>query len=409
VGGRAGDDSHSPIRFEYWWVAGCVWTAAILYFSLRSAVAADVRIWLLPWYSHILEAGRWAAFAEPFGNYTPPYLYILAFFSNLSPWLPAIAALKIMAALQSVLLAATVLYLLRTLGAAHALPSAAAVLLLPPVVINGPVLSQCDPLWVAPCVLAVAEAIRGRISRMLVWCGLAISIKLQAAFLAPFALGVVLNRNAPLLRSVAIPVLVYVLMMVPAAIAGWPPGDLATIYIRQAMWANEFISNAASPWTLGNFDPVFAKQLFPVGYVAAAAASAAIVIWAFKFKLDAITTCQLALLSAIVVPFLLPRMHERYFLLADILAFSLACANRRYVPLALLVVASSTSALSGYLFRMPGLTIAGIVMMAAAALSLVCSIKLIAHRQLSANPSENLMVEGSASLIISHGAISDGD
>ena len=96
MGGRAGDDSHSPIRFEYWWVAGCVWTAAILYFSLRSAVAADVRIWLLPWYSHILEAGRWAAFAEPFGNYTPPYLYILVFFSNLSPWLPAIAALKIM-------------------------------------------------------------------------------------------------------------------------------------------------------------------------------------------------------------------------------------------------------------------------------------------------------------------------
>ena len=36
----------------------------------------------------------------------------------------------------------------------------------------------------------------------------------------------------------------------------------------------------------------------------------------------------IALLSAIVLPFLLPRMHERYFFLADVLALALALSLR---------------------------------------------------------------------------------
>src|SRR5687768_10805209 len=109
-----------PVPAVAWskiYVFGCVWAAAILYFKLWPIVGADVPMWLLPWYEHIVEVGRLAAFADSFGNYTPPYLYLLALFTLLDGWLEPIAVLKIMAALQSVALAGSVFYLLRVVDA----------------------------------------------------------------------------------------------------------------------------------------------------------------------------------------------------------------------------------------------------------------------------------------------------
>ena len=41
-------------------------------------VPPDFLDFLLPWYRHILATGPVAAFAQPFGDYTPSYLYLLA-------------------------------------------------------------------------------------------------------------------------------------------------------------------------------------------------------------------------------------------------------------------------------------------------------------------------------------------
>lgn len=349
------------------YVFACGWTAAILYFTLWPVVGYDVPGWLLRWYAHIVETGRFAVFAEPFGNYTPPYLYLLALFSWLDRWLEPLAVLKVMAALQSVGLAASVYYLLRTVEARQPLAGAATILVLPPVVLNGPVLSQCDPLWVAACIMAVAEAARSRPLRMLLWCGVAGSVKLQAAFLAPFAVAMMVRLKAPHYWA-AIPLLVYVVLMAPAAVAGWPISDLTLIYLRQARWAQEFISNAANPWTLGNFAPDLARGLFPVGYIAATAAAVALTAALSRSRSSAPALIRSALLPAIALPYLLPSMHERYFLLADILAFALAwlARDRRSIAVAVLVVGSSTLALAGYLARELSYTLMGTAFMTAA-------------------------------------------
>jgi Gpi18-like mannosyltransferase len=348
------------------WAVACAGTAAIVYYALWPLVTYDVPNWLLPWYSHIIEAGRVEVFSRPFGNYTPPYLYLLSGFSLLNTWLAPVAVLKLMAAIQNIVLAASIYFLLRAAQGSQPLAGAATVLVLPTVVLNGPVMSQCDAIWISACVMAVAQATKQHPIRMLLWFGVAGAFKLQAAFLAPFAIAMMLRFKTPYYWA-GLPALLYILFMLPAAVAGWPLMDLTTIYFHQADWARDFINNAANPWTLGNFAPHGVKYLFPAGYAFALVATGAVVALTPK-TLSPATILRAGLLSAIAIPFVLPRMHERYFLLADVFAFVLAWTmrDRTSIIIAILVMGSSTLALSGYLLRESVLILASIAPMACA-------------------------------------------
>ena len=82
----------------------------------------------------------------------------------------------------------------------------------------------------------------------------------------------------------------------------------------------------------------------------------------------------LALLSALALPFLLPKMHERYYFLADALALALVLAEptRRNLVIAGAVQLASLSAIVGYMYFYwnPWPALAG-AFVAAAALAMV--------------------------------------
>ena len=64
---------------------------------------------------------------------------------------------------------------------------------------------------------------------------------------------------------------------------------------------------------------------------------------------DGWTCMAAAVVLAIGVPFLLPHMHERYFLLADVLTLCWVCSDVRRLPTAALVEASSAASYVMYL------------------------------------------------------------
>src|SRR5207248_7222627 len=81
----------------------------------------------------------------------------------------------------------------------------------------------------------------------------------------------------------------------------------------------------------------------------------------------------LALLSAFVLPFLLPKMLERFFFLADVLAFTLAVLqqDRRSVLIFCLVEGASVLAYLGVMLKVPLLPVIGAPMMLTAILLVV--------------------------------------
>lgn len=314
--------------------------------------SGDADFYLIPWYQHILAVGRLQAFAEPFSNYSPPYLYLLSAASFLDPWIEPLIVTKLLACLGACWMAYAIARLLRSLGCRFAVEGAIASLLLPTIILNVSLLGQADTFWVAPCVLCVAAAIEGRLRSVALWSGVAFAFKLQAAFLAPFVVLLFVARNAPW-RYWMMPAIVYVAAMLPAWLAGWPAANLLTIYVRQAIWQPEhgriFVSNAASWWTIyGAFFPKLALRTFWIGYAIAAVAVAEYVRRLRRLTLRPGAMVAAAALSAAGLPFLLPGMHERFTILADVLTYCLAFNQRSPRTIAAAAFMQIASALPGY-------------------------------------------------------------
>jgi hypothetical protein len=283
----------------------------------------DMALFLEPWFNHIVHYGPVAAFAHPFSNYEPAYLYLLALGSLAHSVFEPMTIIKIVSVLGTVFMTFGFADLLKAAGAK---PREALLLpVLPSVVFNDALFAQCDALWVGSCTFALAAMVRGRTLRSMVWCGVAIAFKAQAAFIAPVIIGAMLGRRAPWWQWM-VPALVFLASLVPAWLQGWPAMKLLTVYLEQAKW-DQIPGRLGNPWMFGT---IFAEQsahsLFFLGYLAAGIA--ALVIAALAWR-SARNPRQLILLSAIAgtaLPFLLPKMLERYYFLGDVMTLALALA-----------------------------------------------------------------------------------
>ncbi len=344
--------------------------------TLAAALVAHVLLWpfqgndvgqfLIPWFDHIRSSGIPAAFATPFSNYMPAYLYLMAAFSPLATVLPVVTVIKLLSVAGTAMLAGASWRLLRALGVRDAPRGAAIVFILPTTLINAPMLAQCDAIWTAACIMAVAMTIERRHRAMLAWFGLAVAIKLQAAFLGPFVVAMLINRRVPL-RVWAIAPLVGVATLIPAWAAGWPIADLLTIYTRQSATFDALSLCAPNIWAIVQ---VFPSDLALGGLALASAigGSAVYIAWFSSRSVPPRLLLGVALLAPLMVAGLLPRMHERFFFLADILAlmYALAARDRASWTVAALVQTGSTLALMGYLSDSGGPALVGAIAMIAA-------------------------------------------
>lgn len=285
----------------------------------------DVRVFLRPWLDHIVHYGPIGAFAHPFSNYTPAYLYLLAAGSFLHTSLEAMYIVKLLSVAGTIFAAYALAQLVKACGGEARW--AALLFILPSAVLNAALLAQCDAIWAGACVLAVAAMIRGRPVASLVWCGIAIAFKAQAAFAAPFIIGALIGRRAPLWQW-ALPALVFATVMAPAWLAGWPAAHLAMIYPSQPGWV-PFPSRLANPWMFATvFAPEQAAEYYWAGFAGAALAAAAVAALTSSSVRNPRAMLLLALLSSLALPFFFPKMLERYYFLADLLSLGLAIAYR---------------------------------------------------------------------------------
>ncbi|OYX37950.1 MAG: hypothetical protein B7Y98_10155 [Sphingomonas sp. 32-62-10] len=332
-------------------VAVTLAAAALLHLAFWHIVAADMSAYLLPWFDHIVRTGPVAAFAAPFSNYTPPYLYLLAIVSPLAPFVPWITLIKLISVAGTGALAFAVRHLLTRLDVPQPERGAALVFLLPSVAINASLLGQADMFWAAPCVMALAAALDRRHAATLLWCGVALSFKAQAVLIAPFFLALLIHRRVPVRLWLLTP-LATAAMMIPAMVAGWPPGNLVAIYALQSTTFADLSRNAPNIWSIIDLLPRGEDMpLLGLAFTAAVGASAAYIARFSAQPLHGRALIAAALLAMLVTAGLLPKMHERFFYLADIVALVLAimAADRESWRTALLIQTGSTLALFAYL------------------------------------------------------------
>jgi Gpi18-like mannosyltransferase len=143
----------------------------------------------------------------------------------------------------------------------------------------------------------------------------------------------------------------YLLAIVPTLLLGRPLPDALLVYVAQAGVYDDLSLNAGNPYL---FIPTAWQTLIvPAGLVFAAFALA---YWSRRtarssFPLDARGLVFCALLPVLLAPYLLPKMHERYFYAADVFAFAFAFHWPRLWFAPVLMQVSSTLAYMPFLFH----------------------------------------------------------
>jgi len=326
--------------------------AAAARYNLLDFKSADYFASLKPWYNTIKAQG-FSAFATDFSTYNPPYLYLLYVLIRFLPDLPAVMAIKIPSLCADFILAYFAYRIVRLKTADPLIPALAglAVLFAPTVMTNGAFWGQADSLYTAALVGCLYYLLRGRPAASMLAYGIALAFKLQAIFLAPLLCALFLRRGIGGRHLLLIPLVLF-LAILPSWVAGRPLVELLNIYIFQTSQFESITMNAPSVYTwLPQTKQTFNLFYHPALLMAAAIALLLVaIVYRSTMELTPPLLLELALVSVMIVPFFLPKMHERYFFPADVLSIVYAFYFPRFFYVALGMNAISFLSYEPYLF-----------------------------------------------------------
>ena len=294
-----------------------------------------------------LRAEGLSASGGSYTNYSLPYIYILYFMSWFD--IPAQYAIKIPSVIADVIMAVYGAKIIMHLTGSRLKADLCFALLMfcPTVIYNSGLWGQCDSVFTAPIIASLYYLFKGQYKKSMLLYGLAFCIKLQAVFILPFYLALALNRVYPIYYLFTGPLL-YVLLHLPALTFG---ADLRYVfwqsYLKQPAHFRHIVMNAPTMWVYFPWlDVIYHRTLILMGFGFAAAGSYAAYITGVVRR-NAFTACTF---FAIFVPFVLPRMHERYFFIGDVLSVMYAFykPSRFFIPC--LVVGASFLAYCPFLF-----------------------------------------------------------
>ena len=325
--------------------------ALILRFALFGYESADYKEFLSNWYDFIAQHG-FEAFGHDFANYNPPYLYLIAIVVHLFPFLPKIVAIKSISVVFDLLLGWFVYKVINPKypESICAVFGYLTVLFAPTVFLNSSCWGQADSIYTAFLVACLYWICTGRQWLAIGSFGFALAIKAQAVFFVPFLFALLLKRQLSWKPFLVVP-FIYLLTLVPAWIAGRSFSDLLFIYIRQSNTYHE-LSKHAPNFYIWFPDSAYAF-LYPAGMVLGLSVAFLIIAGLMKssrvFDRDLIV--QTSFLFALSIPYFLPKMHERYFYPADVLAIVYAFYFPKYFYVPVVVILCSFLSYLPYLFK----------------------------------------------------------
>lgn len=311
-------------------------------------VSSDYQQFLSGWFDLIRQNGGLGAAGIDFGDYTPAYYYLLGLVS----YLP-FSGLHLIKALSGVgdILAAYYVFRIVDLkyGEFWGEMAYAVTLFLPTTVLNSAVWAQCDSIYTAALLACVFYLMKDRQYAAVTAFSIAFAFKLQAIFLAPFLLILLLKRRIKA-RCLLIPPAVYIISVLPAALMGRNFEELLTVYFRQTQEYKQLTMN------LPNLFAWFPARMPDSFGEAAVLTAGAAVLFSFaylcsrRFRMTDEMILSLALFYVMLLPYILPYMHERYWYPADLLSvvFAFYFPEKFYVPV--ITVFSSFYAYSRFLF-----------------------------------------------------------
>jgi len=313
----------------------------------------DYMLFLSPWAAAFRAGGGFAAVKDNIGNYNVPYLYFMAIISNFK--LPDLYAIKLFSIFFDIILAWGGLRLTRVICGLNSLRPAAAfclLLFLPTVVLNGAYWGQCDAIYAALVLHAIASALDKKPTSSVLLLAVAFSFKLQTIFLIPLWC-ILWYAGRVKIRHLLLFPAGYALTIAPALLLGKPLTDILGVYVGQmGEYTDRLTLNAPSLYALIPYGTQVNTALISRAGILAAFALVLLLLallFPLRKRLEDGTILTAAVILAVGIPFLLPYMHDRYFYMADVLTLTWACTDPRRVFHAAGVQVASLGSYHAYL------------------------------------------------------------
>ena len=322
-------------RLRRWWFPAAIAVAVVVRLALLPFWTVDQRDYLIPWMQHA-EASGWGYLKRTVTDYPPFYDHVLAFLS-LFPG-TAMVRIKLFSILFDILLAGL---LSSMVPAGKRRLAFALFLLMPTVILNSSAWGQCDAIYATVVMLSLWCVRQRRPVAAMVAFGFAVSIKLQAAIFGPVLLLMTLERRQPIWTHALAPI-PYVLIALPMLLAGRDPHQTFFVYAGQFGKNAQLAAVSPNPWIVLNKLLDYHTGVL-IGLPVAVAIILAAVWWLWRQRVaesDGGLLLAAAFLVALV-PFVTPKMHERFFYLVDPLLILLACRDWRYIRVLALAEAAS--------------------------------------------------------------------
>lgn len=215
------------------------------------------------------------------------------------------------------------------------------VMILPTVVVNSSIWGQCDVCYAAMVLATIYYALDKKYVRSMIFFGLGFAFKMQTIFILPL-FGFLWFRKSFKIRYLLIMFLTLFITFVPLWCAGaqfvtpfMPYGRQIGGYVDRINLNSTNIYTFFNLDTRANKDAVKILSMFGMGLTVAVSL---ITISVLAFKKVKVTPKSIFTISAfllMIVPFVMPHMHDRYFYLAETFFVLYACVNvkRIFMPI----------------------------------------------------------------------------
>ncbi len=380
-------------RFAY--VLVLMMVALVVRIALFNQITADYTSFLREWVN-VFKAEGFSAITKEIGDYNLPYQYILAVIAKVP--INPLYQIKLVSVTFDFALALLLMGMTdRFLHKRYGMVVLTAVLLMPTLWFNGAFWAQCDAIYVFFVMACLYAMLADRPVLSVAMLTIAFSFKIQTIFFFPMVLfGLLHKKYKP--RHALVFIVTYMLIITPALLMGRSLVSALSIYFRQAAQYNDRLTyNAPNMYQFMPFGEVsmqhdyrsilqYFTQIDPatwgewwtpdtVRYLQASLVPyAAMLVLALVFylfnnrkyiKLEHVW--MIAMAFTLLIPLVLPKMHDRYFMLAEIFAilYAVRYPKRWFIPV--LVIWASFESYMPFIARERPLDmrIAAVMMMAA--------------------------------------------
>jgi len=294
---------------------------------------------LEPWLAFIKSHGYFSSLKYGFYDYTPSYIYILIFIAKTG--LNPLFLVKFISIIFEYIAA---FYIGKVASQKYKSNNViwialAVVPVLPTILLNSSYLSQCDSIYASFVLGSIFFILTKKQLLSVLFLGIAFAFKMQTVMLLPLFFVLMLRGKINWYYFLIIP-LVFLISLTPAWFFGRSFTDLLNVYISQTNHYQFLTLNFPNIYIWISND--YYQSSKTAGILLTFALTLISGIWMSKkkynFSFD--NWIRLAFLSAIVIPFLLPGMHERYMYLGDLLGvlYFLVIRKNIHLPVGILLV-----------------------------------------------------------------------